>query len=222
VTVPRDATFVVFIFDQAPPERPRLRGRALWRAWFAAVTVAEFVGFAVPATVGALTVSTSPWLAVPALLAAGAVEGAMLGGGQAAVLRQAVAGLPARWWVAATTAGAVLAYAIGMAPSTFGAANWPAAAFVALAVPGGAALLLSIGVAQWLVLRRHIPRAGRWIVATAAAWIVGLVVFLAFAMPLWQPGQPTVLVIAIGAVGGLLMAATVAAVTGTALRRILA
>jgi hypothetical protein len=46
-------------------------------------------------------------------------------------------------------------------------------------------------------------------------------VFLGFAMPLWHPGQPAPLVVAIGAAGGLLMAATTALITGLALRRLL-
>jgi hypothetical protein len=46
-------------------------------------------------------------------------------------------------------------------------------------------------------------------------------VFLGFAMPLWQPGQPLALVVAIGVVGGLLMAAATSVITGFALRRLL-
>jgi hypothetical protein len=68
-------------------------------------------------------------------------------------------------------------------------------------VPGavllGAALLASIGTAQWLILRRHVTGALRWVGTTALAWLVGLGVFLGFAMPLWQPGQPLALTIAI-------------------------
>jgi len=56
---------------------------------------------------------------------------------------------------------------------------------------------------------------------TALAWPVGLGVFLGFAMPLWQPGQPLVLTIVIGVGGGLLMAATGALITGVTLRRVL-
>ena len=67
----------------------------------------------------------------------------------------------------------------------------------------------------------HVVRAGRWIVATALAWLAGLAVFLAFTMPLWQPGQALALTILIGLAGGLLMAATTAAVTGRALCRLL-
>ena len=83
-----------------------------------------------------------------------------------------------------------------------------------LAVP----LLLSIGTAQWLVLRGHVPWALSWLGITAAAWLAGLAVFLAFATPLWWTGQTLALTVLIGLMGGALMATTVAAVTGLALR----
>src|SRR4051812_7560177 len=75
---------------------------------------------------------------------------------------------------------------------------------------------LMSGTAQWLILRRHVRRAGRWILATAVAWTAGLAVFLGFTMPLWRPGQPAAAVIAVGLAGGLLMAATTSVTTGWA------
>ncbi len=200
---------------------PALRGRALLSAWFATVTVAEFVGFVVPAGVGALTAAMSPVVSVPALLAAGAVEGAMLGSGQAAVMRRALPGLPGRLWIVVTASAAVLAYAIGLSPSNLAVDTWPRPLAAALAAIGGVVLLASIGTAQWLVLHRHVARASRWIWATAAAWAAGLAVFLAFAMPLWQPGQSLWLVVGIGVIGGLLMAATTSLITGATLTRLL-
>jgi hypothetical protein len=200
---------------------PARRGHALLRSWIGVVTVAEFLGFAFPATAGALTVDAPAGVAVPAILAAGAVEGAMLGAGQAWVLRTALPGLPVRRWVAATSAAAVVAYAIGFVPSLSVDVwrNRPLLA-VAAGVPLAAALLASIGTAQWLLLRRRVGRAGRWIATTAGAWLAGLAVFLAFTMPLWQPGQAVTAVIAIGLAGGLLMAATTSVLTGWALIRL--
>jgi hypothetical protein len=160
-------------------------------------------------------------VAVPAVLAAGVVEGVLLGWGQARVLTTVVPALRRRQWIAATVAGAVLAYVMGLAPSTFATVwqSWATATStpVAVAVLLGAALLGSIGFTQWLVLRRHVARAGWWVPATAAAWLAGLTLFLAFATPLWHPGQALVMVIVIGVAGGLLMAVAMAAVTGAAL-----
>lgn len=73
-------------------------------------------------------------------------------------------------------------------------------------------LLASIGTGQWLELRRHLPRSWPWIPATAAAWCLGLGAFFAIAPPLWQEGQP----LAVGLLGALAMAVTMAAVTGWA------
>jgi hypothetical protein len=41
-------------------------------------------------------------------------------------------------------------------------------------------------------------------------------------MPLWQPGEPMALVVAIGVTGGLLMADVTSAITGHALGRMIA
>jgi len=85
----------------------------------------------------------------------------------------------------------------------------------------GAVLLGSIGTAQWLVLRHQVHGSGIWIATTAGAWTAGLLVFTAVTTPLWQPGQSIAQITAIGVLGGLLMAGTVAALTGWALVRLL-
>jgi hypothetical protein len=216
-------TFVTIVLAAVPEPAPLLRGRELSRAWFRTVTAAEFAGFAVPATVAVLTAHAAVPVAVAAVLGAGAVEGAMLGWGQAMVLRRAIPAIATRRWIAVTSMAAVIAYALGLAPSTFAATvrTWPPALTAGAGLVIGSALLATIGTAQWLVLRHHVGHARRWILTTALAWLAGLGMFLGFAMPLWQPGQPTALIIGIGLAGGLLMAATTALLTGVALRRLL-
>lgn len=191
-----------------------LTGARLFRMWLTIVTVAEVLGFAVPALLGALTAEAHIGLAVPVVVLGGVAEGAMLGWGQAIVLRRAIGNFPAPRWIGYTSAGAASAYLLGTLPAAVGG-SWVVAAVIALP------LLLSIGTAQWLVLRNLVPWARHWIGVTAGAWLAGLTVFLAFATPLWQPGQPLTLTILIGLAGGLLMAATVAAVTGLALRTLI-
>lgn len=200
-----------------------LHGNALAWVWFILVTTCELAGFAVPAAVAAATVDAAPAVLVSALTAAGAVEGAALGWGQATVLRRALPGLSRARWVWATASAASLAYLLGLGPSTWAAGmlTWPPVLQAAVAVVLGAVLLGSIGFAQWLVLRAYHPHAARWIPITAAAWLLGLTVFLVFTMQLWHPGQSPGLVAGIGVAGGLLMAATTSAVTGYALRRML-
>lgn len=193
-----------------------------WRSWVLTVTAAEAAGFAVPAGVGALTAGSPPAVSLPALLAAGAVEGAVLGWGQAVVLRRVLPGFPARRWVAVTAGAAVLAYAVGLAPSTLAGlwTGWPPGVLIPVAAILGLVLLNSIGVAQWTILRRLVPAAGRWIAVTALAWLGGLAVFFAVSMPLWHPGQALAATIAVGLLAGLLMAATMAAITGLTVRQL--
>lgn len=206
--------------DQAPPDStvhdPMVGRRRQWWSWLWWVTAAETVGFCVPAIVAALTVNSPTVLSLPSLLAAGAVEGAVLGAAQARVLRRALPTLPVRGWVAATSLAAVFAWLLGMSPSTFGNSlqAWPTAVIVGVAVVAGVALLLSMGVAQWLVLRRHAVAGKTWIGATAIGWLAALAVFLLIAMPLWHEGQTRLTIAIIGAVAGLAMAATFAGVTG--------
>lgn len=197
---------------------------ALWRRWTLATTLGEAAGFCAPALAGGLaaTAGLSNGATAATLLAAGAVEGYALGAAQAWALRTVVPNLPGRAFTRATAAAAVFAYAIGLTPSTLGdrIRDVPLAVAVPAAALGGLALLASIGAAQWLVLRRAGHDVPWWIATTAGGWLAGLTVFMVVAPPLWQPDQPAPLVIAIGVLAGVLMAATVAATTGFAALRL--
>lgn len=198
-------------------------GHALLRSWVVWTTGAEFIGFFVPASVAALTLENGQRLALPLLLLAGAVEGLLLGAAQAHVLASVLPRLPRLRWAGVTSGSALFAWLIGMTPAAteYLWRDWPAVVQVACAGLGAVLLLASIGVAQWSVLRDHVARAHRWIAITAAAWLAGLAAFMLVASPLWQEGQPTTLVVAIGALGGLVMATVVAVVTGLGLRALL-
>jgi F420H(2)-dependent quinone reductase len=208
---------------EAAEAEPPLSGWRLWRAWLVWVTVGETAGFCVPAVVASLTLDGPTAVVVPTMLLAGAVEGALLGAAQAHVLCRVLPAVPRRRWVGATSAAAVVAWSLGLVPSTAGESlgDWPVPVLVIAVVVGGTVLLLSIGTAQWIVLREHVPRAGRWIAVTAAGWLAGLLAFMLVAPPLWHEGQATLTVAAIGAGAGLVMAGTVAAVTGLGLLRLL-
>lgn len=200
-----------------------LRGARLWRSWLAWVTLGEIAGFAVPALVGASAVAAPIAVQVPALLVAGAVEGAVLGVAQARVLRRALPAVSPPEWTAATAAGAGVAWSAGLTPGYAWdrVADLPPAVQVVAGFGLGSVLLLSIGVAQWLVLRRVLARAGWWVPATAVAWLAGLAGFMAVSTPLWRPGQPWPVVVAVGVLAGTVMAAVMAAITGAALARML-
>lgn len=192
----------------------------LLRRWLLWAGGGEAAGFAVPAVVGAGVGAVRPGLLLPALVLAGAGEGAVLGWAQSRVLRGV--GVDARRWTALTAAAAAVAWLLGM--GFFGSdtvRTWPPPVLVVGSVLVGAAVLLSIGLAQALELRRVVARARRWVGANVLAWAAGLAVFGMVTTPLWQPGQAPSQVLVIGLLGGLLMAATMALVTGLALVRLL-
>jgi hypothetical protein len=204
-----------------PTAEPALpTGRQLWGRWWRWTTLGEATGFCVPAAAAAAVGGTSTAIEWPVLVAAGMAEGALLSAAQAHVLHQVLPDLRPRRWVAATAVAAGAAWLLGLMPSVMLPRIGYRPAAAGLVAVDGLLLLLSLGTAQWWVLRRHITGAGAWIPATAAAWLAGLAVFCATAMPLWRPGQSPVLIAGIGALAGLLMAATVAAVTGGALVRL--
>lgn len=189
-----------------------LSPRPLLFRWTLTVTAAEAAGFLAPAVVGAVTAGL-PWYgALPALLAAGAVEGAVLGWAQAAVLRRALPALRGPRWVMLTAVAAAVAYLLGAAIAL--GSTGPGWAGIVVAAVCGPLLLLPIGGAQWLELRHHVARAATWIPATAVAWLLALAAFLLIATPLWHEGQPVGVSIAIGAGAGVVMAFVQAVLTG--------
>jgi hypothetical protein len=113
------------------------------------------------------------------MIAAGALEGAIVGFAQWLVFRRRLPRVSRREWVTATAISALVAWAIGMAPSTLMALNESAgssgppemsdAVKYALALAMGAALGTILGIPQWRVLRRHVSGTSLWVWANAAA-----------------------------------------------------
>jgi hypothetical protein len=202
------------LFGQGP--------QGLRHSWVLATTLGETAGFLTPALVGVLAFDLHPALALLAMVGAGLVEGAVLGAAQAVVLRRQFLGFSRAAWTGATAAGAGAAWFLGMLPSTFYDTwrTWPTWLVVLLGAVTGLALLSCIGLAQWTVLRHHVARSRTWVPANAVAWTVGLTLLFLVATPLWQEGQSTALVIGIAVLAGLVMAVTVAVLTGAWLVRL--
>jgi Ca2+-transporting ATPase len=208
-------------------ERTFARGRGSVRSrWIVRTLVGELLGFAIPGTVGATAAAlgAGPVLLATLVVVAGAGEGYVLGAAQAPVLVDVLPGLRGGEWRRATALGAVLAWALGMGAS--GVRDLPGAPPVALlillAAVMGVAGLLALPVAQWRVLRGRLPRAGRWIPGTAGAWALAVLLCVAVVSIGIGPGTPLAAAIAIGLLGGAVMAATIAVLTGWLLVAMLA
>ncbi|HEX2914472.1 MAG TPA: hypothetical protein VH186_26970 [Chloroflexia bacterium] len=190
--------------------------RQLWLRWIVATLIGELAGFTVPAIVGPLAYALDlPDLVfVIAIILAGAVEGAILGACQWSVLRRYFPGM--RWyqWVSATAGAAVVAYFALMLPNNIGdLARFDWWVLVAGGIILGLLFLLSMGLFQWLVLRRYLPGSVHWITASALAWPLGVLIPVVGIM-LVPDNAPTPVFIVVGIVCGLLMGVTVGAITG--------
>jgi hypothetical protein len=164
----------------------------LWLQWILANAIGETVGLGATLLLGAfLLVQAEPTIgALPAaalgVLAGTVIEGSIVGTAQWLVLRRPLDHMRWRTWVLATALGACIAWTLGMIPSTllFTAPDSGAATpgeisdlmIYTLAAAMGIALGSILGAAQWLALRRHLPKAGWWIPTNALAWMLGMVV----------------------------------------------
>lgn len=202
--------------DEAAP--PRL-GR-----WIAYMVAGESLGFLLPVTgfAVAATLGLQAWAAWAVLVVMGAGEGALLGLGQSLALRGSSAAVPVGRWVAVTAVAASVAWSIGMLPPTLDdlgiEIDWASPVTWAVVGVAGLVLLATIPVAQWPVLAGSVPRAWRWIPLNMGAWLVGLV-FTFLPSPFIDETTPGWITFALFALGGVLMATTVAIVTGLGLRR---
>lgn len=119
----------------------------------------------------------------------GALEGLIVGLAQASVIRRRIPEL--RAWVTATVVGAVIAWTLGVLPSTVmhllgsepAATDAPVSDAVQtlLAIPLGIVTGAILGFPQWRVLKKHVSRAGWWVAANALAWACGMPLIFAIA-----------------------------------------
>lgn len=164
-----------------------------WRRWVGANALAELLGLGGSALLWiAYFMGLEAHLGVmasAAVVVGGStlLEGTAVGVLQWLVLRRALPKLSLASWWSATAIGALIAWSLGMIPSTLmamadtaSAAPSPAemsdALQYTLAALMGLVLGPVLGFPQWLVLRRHITHAGLWIAANAVAWCWGMLV----------------------------------------------
>ena len=203
--------------------------RKVWARWTIAFTLGELIGFGAIAASGAaiamwLTSGLEPAAKSLTLYAfavlGGLGEGAVLGWFQTRVLGGIIPELDLRQWIVATAAAASFAWAVGMlAPTLDDLVGLSTTAQIAIWIPAGIIILLSIGSAQALVLRRIVSKPSRWVMANVVGWLAGLP--WTFALPAALPEEaPAYLWVAAFVVSGVLMGATAGAVTGLAVMRL--
>lgn len=200
-------------------EAAEVKGRFL-RRWVLAVTVGETLGFAVPAVVGiALAQAGAPGpVLYAAAIAAGVGEGILFGLGQWIGFGSDPP-VPRGPWIAATAAGAGLAWSVGGLLFVLDV-DWRSAPVLAVAGLGAVVLLASIPTLQWFVLRATVARCAWWIPANMGAWM-GALLWTFAPSPLVDERTPVAVLVGSYAVAGLLMALTVALLSGLAAWRLM-
>lgn len=170
-----------------------------WLRWVLANALSEAIGLSTVLLVGFGVLGgvveglPGAWPFVASLAAGillGVFEGTVVGAAQGTVLRRRLPELPLRSWIVATVIGAMVAWGLGMLPSTLmaaGAGEAQAAAempeWFTYVMAAGLGLVAGVILAfvQWTVLRTAsgVRRASLWLPANSLAWLVGMpVVFL--------------------------------------------
>jgi hypothetical protein len=229
--------------SHSPPEatasRKAVSDWSVWRQWIMANAIGELIGLGCAAALGAAVISnvsdtesTVGVVVVAVVMITGGVfEGIVVGSAQWRVLRHHLPRVAGRLWVVSTAAGACIAWMIGMIPSTLMSIQSNAASsspppeisdalIYLLAAAMGLVLGPILAFMQWLVLRRHVGRAGLWIVANAVAWALAMPVMFIGIGAIGDHGvSPSTIVFALGAI--TLAGAIVGAVHGLALLQLL-
>ena len=163
-----------------------------WLRWMLANALGEAIGVSAPLLIGfgilepQMSGLTGTWSAVLVLVAGvllGVSEGTVVGAAQGAVLRLRLPRLALRTWIIATVIGAMVAWGLGMLPSTLmsadtggqAATEMPQWLTFVMAAGMGAVAGTILALAQWVALRAQVHRARLlWLLANALAWLCGI------------------------------------------------
>jgi uncharacterized integral membrane protein len=209
-----------------------------YRQWTFSCAAGEFIGIAVAAAVavghfrlaGEPVTTSQKAIAMLVMLGAGAVEGTMITLFQWRVLRHSLPRLTLRRWAVVTIAAAVTGWFLGMLPSLLMSDDPSRPAAPAFDPPlwlvgllaGASGLVFGamFGWIQWLELRKHLPKAGKWIVANMWGWGLGITwIYLAATLP--DETTPIGVTVLLGAMAGALAGLSVGAITGLSLKVLL-
>jgi hypothetical protein len=169
-----------------------IKGRRLWRRWVLANSAGELIGLELTFAIWSglfAALSQAPGLG-PALLSAalmtatGASEEATVGLAQWFALSGGIAGITRSTWMTAALISGVLALGAGSIPMTLASLSTDAATvpvqeppqLLVLAMASGISLVAGavLSAAQWVVPRKCVSRAWRWVPANGLAWAIGM------------------------------------------------
>ncbi len=194
----------------------------LWEWWLLATIVGTIVAVGIVVLGSAIASNFSPMSTVVILHLIGALEGMVLGFTQWLVLRRYIKHIG--WWVLATGIASLIVWLIGvkfivaLALVSFNS-TMTATTTLALqqAVFGmGAWVGAVLGIAQWLVLRRHVRKGVGWVFANSLAWGLGLLIAFMGVTGV-KPGEFTIETAVVHIATGAATGAIVGAITGIAL-----
>ena len=207
--------------QKAQASRTPQKFSLLW--WVIWVTLGLALGFIVPSVASFTAVvdgrdATGQFVST---IIGGAVQGGILGFAQAFALRKTAAALPMRRWIGITAIGALIAWIVGMIPGTYLKLDATAPAAIIVLVAFAFVAVVAMPSAQFVILRGtklgKIGRVWRWVPITAVAWTAGIA-WLLLAAPLVQDNAELMNLVGLYTVAGLLLALTVAFITGLGMR----
>ena len=140
----------IFKPENAADSSPKLRTTidwGIWIQWVLATTIGWVLGLTLGNEVGV---------------------GILIGAAQWVVLRRYFS--QAWWWIVASAAGWIVGWAIIMS----GLVVSPGESLFT-AIVSGAIFGLTMGVAQWIILRRWVKLSSLWILLSIPGWTVGLI-----------------------------------------------
>jgi hypothetical protein len=195
---------------------------ASWRTsprhrWVIGVSLAEMLGFLLPASMGAITAlaGVEGVTQFMLLVLAGCGEGLLLGYGQSRMMPLQLS----RWRFTWKTAiGAGLAWLCIMSAMMLMQRETSAVMIpliLVLVVTG----FFSIGVIQWTELKTRSDKASQWIFWTALAWLVALPISFA-PSPLVDEKTPVSSLVVLWGCSGLMMAYVMATITWIGAKRL--
>ena len=188
-----------------------------WTSFVLVMNAASFVPLSIVAMISVL----DNWFGLVqyfAYAAAGLLQGALIGFGQALALRKTSVSVPGKQWVLVTALGTGALWMIALIPGFFVTPDYKN---IVVSIIAAIFLLAVLGVfpyVQTRVLRYRIRGAWRWIAITGGSWLIGALIFGLFT--LLTRGEDVKLFVAIAAMtlGGTVALLVVTVLQGYGMR----